>query len=65
MLMFDDEATIGFNPSLEKSKLLSVSFISPFPFSPCLFLLRTTCANVCTMSQGQKGSGRVSQTNRN
>ena len=60
------ESTIGLTSSLEKSKLLSVFLSFSFSlFSLCSFLLRTTCANVCTMSQGQKGSGRVSQTNRN
>ena len=28
------ESTIGLNSSLEKSKLLSIFFLSPFPFSP-------------------------------
>ena len=33
-------------------------------FFCCALFLPRTCANVCTMSQGQKGFERVSQTNR-
>ena len=46
-----------------ESQQLSFIVVSLSFFFCALFLPRT-CANVCTMSQGQKGFGRVSQTNR-
>ena len=46
-----------------ESQQLSFIIVSLSFFCCALFLPRT-CANVCTMSQGQKGFERVSQTNR-